>query len=331
MADVTYGLESSDIKPAITVAPGQPVSGENTSEPSLGIVDKLLSGSRYKVWQKVNGWEALTAGACEMSNVYKIYNLDLTPEPNIKTTPPVLIAKERSDGCDRCCCAPCNSLHIEFMEYEGGPVLFTFERVGSNGLKCTKCVGCCSCGEKCRDEMRVHLGRPQGMVGSWANTETPHYFGAVKEMKNGGGFAPRQQVMDRHAGATEANPSAESIGPTVFGGCCDICTESTFYLNAGTKGAQGRQVAMIQKLKPSGCVECCAEMFTDADRYIITFDQSAGTRQRMLYLANLFLVEFMFFEIDDPIIRCKDGGIHISLCFCHFIGCVCPCKLILKG
>jgi len=67
----------------------------------------------------------------------------------------------------------------------------------------------------------------------------------------------------------------------------------------------------------------------------VTFSASSTPETRTFALASAFLLDYMFFEIDQGICHYdpyrKACVIGCCLCFCY--GCICPCECIipLKG
>jgi hypothetical protein len=124
---------------------------------SVPLLDPAVAGllatvDNYTIRQRVKWWEALSQGCCEQSNTYDIID-DATGTH-------LFIAQEYSEDCNRCCCAPLHSYHVQFKVVNAGdrqwanrgaidqmPTAFTAERIGC----CAKPFLCCfACSDGCR-------------------------------------------------------------------------------------------------------------------------------------------------------------------------------------
>merc|ERR1712062_144729 len=91
-----------------TMAEGAPAGQSMT--------DILMASEGIYMKQKASLTEAVTNGACEKKNKYKLYD---------QTTGKTMYkAKEKSDCCGRLCCAPNHSAYLK-IEEDDGPVAYT--------------------------------------------------------------------------------------------------------------------------------------------------------------------------------------------------------------
>ena len=123
-------------------------------------------------------------------------------------------------------------------------------------------------------------------------------------------------------------------GPTVFGGCIELCSSSKFSISALTPATIDTKlrlgdVAMIIKRKHQASREmegALRELVTDADVYTLDFHPSVhlAPQQKASMLAALVLTDVMFFERDDAACRlCSAHGCNLCNIYCG--GCLCSC------
>jgi len=63
----------------------------------------------------------------------------------------------------------------------------------------------------------------------------------------------------------------------------------------------------------------------------IDWQETTTPEQKMTSLASLFLVDYMFFEMDNGMLACKGGKqLDITCCFCFCCGVLTPCKITCK-
>eukprot|EP00930_Biecheleria_cincta_P067210 TRINITY_DN5364_c0_g1_i1.p1 TRINITY_DN5364_c0_g1~~TRINITY_DN5364_c0_g1_i1.p1 ORF type:complete len:404 (-),score=60.71 TRINITY_DN5364_c0_g1_i1:223-1434(-) len=284
-------------------------SGARVQELSslIGNSQKLL------VEQSFSLLEALTGGACERNNQYRITN---------EAGEDILHAQEDSNGCARCCCAPHHSTKVYITNAQTNETLLTIERLGLDFPCPHKCLGnrciCCDC---CADGITVYEGHVFGDAGDL--TAAPEPMVMVKQPICGGGLTPTLNVYPK--GQVEAPFSHQITGPTLFGGCSECCCKSTFEF----KGANGQHAGNIVHLVPTTCDEVCDAFCTDVDKFELQFQQTATPMDKATALASAILVDFMFFEMDNGMIACKNGKLEITCCFMYCCGSLVPCKIPL--
>jgi len=263
------------------------------------------------VEQKVGLLEAFTGGACEQNNNYRVRN-DRGEE--------VMYIKEDAAGCARCCCNPYHATKLYVSDSQTNETLLTLEREGLAFPCPQKCLGnyiiCCDC---CADGIKVYEGHVFGSPGELVNPPQPMV--TVKQPYLGGYFTPTLDVYPK--GNTEAPPSATITGPCCLGGASELCCKSTFnYASTG-----GNLKGSIVHLTPESCLDVCAEICTDVDHFRITYNQDATTEDKATMLASSILVDYMFFEMDNGMLACKDGKLEITCCFtfCWNLSCASFC------
>mmetsp|Transcript_5935 Transcript_5935/g.16678 ORF Transcript_5935/g.16678 Transcript_5935/m.16678 type:complete len:281 (-) Transcript_5935:629-1471(-) len=242
----------------------------------------LATVNDFEIHQRVKFWEVLTQGWIEQSNTYDVF--DATTGAHL------FIVQEHSDDCERCFCAPAHSLHASFklvnginrtwsttVDIHGMPTAFTADRVGC----CTRpCLGCFICSDACKDGVYVHAGNSPTPPGtSIGPVETT--IGYATQPDCGGCFTPTINLYHRvsQGGGFESfAPMAKVEGPTLFGGCSELCCDSTFHVSRMDAGNEQRKLklgdlATITKRKPRGCGSIAREMFTDSDVFTMKFKE----------------------------------------------------------
>lgn len=292
----------------------------------LGAVNK------FKVKQRVRFMEAISQGMCEQRNIYDVYD-DATQQP-------IFSVVEESDGCQRCCLAPFHSFNLKFKPAAPGapiamldsmPASMTMEREGCcDG----KCLGCFACSDSCKDGFFLHAGDVQGSAGH-VKMSSGRVMGVATQPSLGGGMTPTLNIMERgDAMGSKWGTLAKIEGPTVFGGCSEMCCESKWTVSKMTADAFETKLmvgdfAIITKKTPKSCGEAIAEAMTDSDTYTIEFNQGVqlAPQQKALMLASLMQVDYMFFEKDNGMLSCEDNKIKITLFECYCMGCLFPCNI----
>jgi len=258
---------------------------------------------------------------------------------------------EDSPCCLRCWCAPDNSMFLRVILGDGQKSIplddvrsvlprrnqlrklggdhneatralaeakasYTIERVG-----CLKkpCLSCFACNASCQDEFKMYAGHIEGEPGEIA-AGTP-----IVSCKQ----APASEAMlrsriDIRTGGSAA-PSIYINGPPFFGGWYDLCCDTVFEMT----GEGGVSVGRITKPKPANCMGLICACCFDFDRYDIRMSPELTPEQKAGVLTGAVMADYMFFERDPG--PCTDSGdaIHCNFCFFYFLGCICPCKVVL--
>ena len=155
-------------------------------------------------------------------------------------------------------------------------------------------------------------------------------FGSATQEK-GCSFTPSLKIFDG-APTSQENPWSMMHGPFIFGGCSEACFDSDFQVSRPQSKKWLGDVAVIRKLKPRTFGDMCAECCTDSDRYTIEFkDKSLTPQQKATLLGTMMLTDFMFFELDNGMVTCRDNRLIITCFLCYCSGCLCPCQVILDG
>jgi len=326
--------------------------------PSKSILDAetievLSTMDSFFIQQRIRMVEAVTGGCFEQPNVYDVFDH--------ATNKRMMIIKEESDTCSRCCCAPVHSVFVKFYHvgkdapelkpgqmvdwsYEpSGEPFMTFEREGCDCCftgPCPKpCLCCFACGEGCSESATLTAGgltgSPGDQKGRWDRSKL---VGETIQPPGGGGFKPLMQLMERcdesdHTGKTEL--FAATRGPCFTGGCSKLCCSSPFGIGSVAPSAYNKSrelhkanfgdFASITKLRPSALGQAAREIFTDSDLFDVKFTtkQQVTAAEKALVLSQMIHLDYMFFERDQDM--CDSDGINIANCFIW--GCVCPCKI----
>jgi hypothetical protein len=279
----------------------------------------LAAQEELYIRQTFSWGEACTGGCCEVANVYMVFGGADENGPHLFT------AKEQSGCWERCCCAPNNSLKLNFffpeqdINDENAEPAYVVERPGCCSAK--PCVGGPAWFDCCLNEMKFHRGNPQGDVGEMPQDNV--LFTAKQAPCCEAMFEPVIQVTK--TGATE--PNFELHGPMCFGGCSELCCSSKFY---GVDG-KGQEIGTVKKLKPETLCQAYEECVTDSDRYSVKFT-GAQPDDKTAFVVGAFLADFMLFEQDNGM--CKkthDGTIYCTLFQCYCFGCIHNCNLMCKN
>ena len=121
-------------------------------------------------------------------------------------------------------------------------------------------------------------------------------------------------------------PYADITGPMCFGGCSELCCDSKFLYK---KRGDGKNIAHMKNLAPKTCMDACAEMFTDADKFLVEFGDDVSHEEKANAVAATFLTDYMFFEKDNGMCSCLDNCTRVKFTCCLVYCCGClfarPC------
>ena len=204
----------------------------------------------------------------------------------------IMYAKERSDCLARLCCAPRHSLWVEFkltpsvahgavmsINIDELPVAMTMEREGCFGKPC---LCCCACGDSCKDGMYLHAGAVRGsgretLTAGALKQGAPSCVGYATQPHLGGRLTPTLNIMERARDDGGWNALAKVEGPTVFGGCAELCCSHPFSVSAmrpeqlhepiKAPTSSPASIARITKRRPRSLGGMLRELATDADAY----------------------------------------------------------------
>ena len=297
-------------------------------------IDRLTDINNFTIKQDASLLEMVTqnlgCGCCEVENTYQIFGTDAAGQ-----TKKLFVAKEESDVCGRCCCAPNHALLMHFFdppanggkiteEMAKGGAVWTMERPGccSRWLNC-----CCPLTTCCQQEMWLHEGHQVGKPGELEKT---NILGrAVQPTPFGGCCTPTLHIMERGS----ETPNYKLEGPTCFGGCSEMCCETHWPISKFDSDKKAGDVAMITKETPKGLKDAAKELFGDADTYSMTMkDENMTAESKATFLASLMLMDYWFFERDSDMIACKNGctRLEITCCLWYCCGVLYPCKCAIE-
>jgi hypothetical protein len=295
-------------------------------------IDSLAGYDQFLVKQDASLLEMATSnagfGCCEAANKYSVYGSSTQEGSDGKQTA-LLLAQEESECLGRGCCAPNHAFKMKFYEPRYGTggkqadkdkgALWTMERDGC----CTKWLNCCppvhAC---CQQSMTLYAGDVEGEIGSM----TGQVIGRAEQPKPFGGcFTPTLHIMERDA----TEPGAKLEGPTLFGGCTELCFSTEWPISKFESDKKAGDLAMIVKKAPTSMGEAAKELFGDADIYTLNVNPAMNTNQKAIFLASLILTDYMFFERDNGMFAFEDGckTISCTICLCYCCGTLNPCVL----
>jgi len=197
-------------------------------------------------------------------------------------------------------------------------------------------LGCWICSDSCKDGFILDAGEPTGAPGDVSLSDKTIAY--ATQPKCGGYFTPSINLFTRRqTGSTEEafQPIAKVEGPCIFGGCYELCCDSTFMVS----GMNEKQIdstiktadlATITKEKPRGVCAFGRELFTDSDHFKVDFKQNVGLtpQQKAAFMGSLILADYMLFEQDKGACYCEGSKLYITLFETYCMGCVCPCTLV---
>lgn len=300
----------------------------------------LLAYPYIKVIQKFTWLEAVSQGCFEVPNTYTVWGGASVDQ----ATQHILTATENSKGCTRCCCAPMHSSFIHIIHPQTRQVFVTLERPGveccldGNCLGPKPCLCCFAFNESCSDAIYLHEGYIRGAVGN----NGKGIASVVQDTNCGGGCTPTLYIND---GAAR---NGVIQGPTIFGGCLELCCDTTFYYTSNGGKINGDVRGRIVHLHPQCCsMDCFTEMCTDSDKFGIEMSDALSGDDKVKALAAMLLIDYMslrpmqrvlfesviclvlliypllyrFFELDNGMLTCKPARrpktgctIHITFC-----------------
>lgn len=301
-------------------------------------IEVLSAMDSFFIQQRIRMGEAISGGCCEQPNVYDVF--DHT------TNKRIMIIKEESDGCSRCCCAPVHSIFVKFYhvsrdapelkpgqtvdwsyEPRGDPFM-TFEREGLDCCCTGACpkplIGCWACTEACSEVGTLTAGNLDGNPGDQkGRRDRSKLIGETIQPPGGGGFKPLLQLMERcdandPSGKTEL--FAATRGPCFTGGCSKLCCSAPFGIGSVAPaafnhskllhGAEFGDFASITKLRPKALGQGARELFTDSDLFDVRFTNNANnkTATKMATPAEKALVLSQMIHLDYMFFE-RDGDV----------------------
>ena len=149
----------------------------------------------------------------------------------------------------------------------------------------------------------------------------------------GGCCTPTLHMYQGAPSLVEKQPYAKMEGPTLFGGCSELCCDYHFPISTFNGPSKQGDLAEIIKRAPDGATATCRALFSTADEYEIVFKQpNMPVDQKASVLTSALLMDFMLFE-RGPRDKCgttQDGkAFYINLFNCFCAGCVCPCRIYI--
>jgi len=229
----------------------------------------------------------------------------------------VLKANEESEFCMRCCCNPNHELKLTLRNPQTQQVVATVDRP-------FKCAGMCPviCGF-CQQEASLYAGADVGNSAS--------LIGKTQQPLCGGCCTPTVKV------ALGNNEPSENAFATVEGPCCffggltEMCCDQEFAVSSN--GDKTADIGKIVKEKPEGMQQMATEIMSDADLFTLTFNNPAlGPDQRLTMISSLLLMDYMFFESNQPF-ECDpiSQSCSVVCCNAYICGSIIPCKCSCGG
>jgi len=271
-------------------------------------LEKLVVVQDLFVKEDIRQWPVPQECCCWSSKRYKVLNEQGNRVYN---------AVEESDTCCRWCCAPHHALKVAFTDEYGKQVALLDRPFRCNGC----CPACFSC---CRFRATVAMGDDQ-KIRSF-----------IYQPTGGGGFKPTYNFYTGEdiniemgdEAIARLQETAVVEGPwCCFGGFF----ESNFVVRSpGEDPLQSQVYGNITRVGTKDLKNAAREFLTDDCNNKIDFDTAADPQMRATMMANMVLLDFMFFE-NEGLFDCgfEDGGVFCSVhpCDCYCYGCLCPCVI----
>ncbi|XP_071534250.1 phospholipid scramblase 1-like [Panulirus ornatus] len=170
-----------------------------------------------------------------------------------------LFAKEDTDCLTRQCCGPLRGFEMALMDNQEQEVLHL-----SRPLSCDSC--CCAC---CLQS--IEISSPPGTV-----------LGSVHQ---------EWSICTPLAGKFTVRNTSDDVVLKIQGPACPVSCGNDINFKIFT-GDDSAQIGLITKQWRG----FCAEAFTDADNFGITFPMDLEVRTKALLIGATFLIDFMYFE-----------------------------------
>jgi hypothetical protein len=221
--------------------------------------------------------------------------------------------------------------------YKQQPVLITMLR--DDGMRCCckcpcKCLDTFVCFRCCEDGMHVYEGPlPPKMkeIGRYSPEElqggNQRQIGSVHQPQFAGWCIPTLHLRD---GDDTAQPFGKVEGPLFFGGWIEFCCDFKFYTSFFNSKYKAGDAALITKKRPANCSGMCAELCSEADVYVINYeDKALNPQQKVTTLSSLILADYMYFDGTTQKCASDDNNIYCYCCYCSIIGALIPCYIAI--
>lgn len=227
--------------------------------------------------------QALGFDCIEQKNKYDIYDA--------KTGESLMLVKEDSETCMRCCCHPNHQAKLFVFDtrhhsYSAANKPKTSMSPPHASLAMTvnkPCkLNCCTCANLCMHEQQATLAGAAGTpIGS-----------ANKEFPCGGGCTPVIEVKDKND-----QVYAKVVGPFfIVGGLIELISSVKFKIK---DPKTGQVIGALEKKKPKG-TQRLQEAVGDADQFMLTLPETFSDEQTANFVATLLLLDYIFFEGGAP-------------------------------
>jgi len=208
--------------------------------------EQTLQGlNKVFVQQKFSLMEAVSVGMCEVRNKYSIMNAESGEK--------VFMVEEKSNNCNRCCCAPWQNMVLQFRpagaDVASAPVI-SLERQGCcTNKKFLCCLGCsCLAWGPCNDGIIQHGGYVDHEKVGEIPTESVMGWNKVPACVM---CTPTVNLHEGNSMDEKSTPPyAKMEGPICFGGCTELCCDFGFPVSKFASPPKTGDVAIITKQKP---------------------------------------------------------------------------------
>jgi len=239
------------------------------------------------------------------------------------------------------------------VSHKVGAPFMTLERYGC----CGRWPGVFVCCEQCQDEMRLHRGTPGSSNSADTMAGTLPYDTVLARSVvpiAGGGCTPTIEVFQRQAengllnelippGAAASDGEqmlAVVEGPSCFGGCKDLCTDTEFTLSSEAGGSADIGKFLKRKPASAGCSDMCRACCSTADNYDLELTDRGALltpEQKAVLIGEMVHLDLMFFESDQNLpvqVNCSCDrdceGCTVCVtclaCLMYCYGCLIPCQ-----
>ncbi|KAJ9469805.1 Glycine-rich protein A3 [Diplonema papillatum] len=282
--------------------------GGGSGAQAVGMAEKLAIKQKVSLLEvagdTMSGMIPCSEMCCERPNEYEIFDA--------RTGQKLLHAKEDSGFCCRCWCQPSHALQLHITDAMTGQQVMVIDRP----FKCA--TTCPAWLPFCLQEATLYTGSDP--------ENTSAAIGESKQPTCGGFFSPQVNVS-----GPGQDPFAVIKGPTCcFGGLTEMCCDQEFKVLRGEDN--DAEVAQITKEKPENLSQAMTEIATDSDLFTLKFkDPSLQQNQKLTLLSSVLLLDYMFFEQNQPF-ECNPGGeCSVTCCNMYLCGMLIPCKCSCGG
>ena len=218
--------------------------------------------------------------------------------------------------------------------YDQTPVLFTFLRdFGQNCSLCpTKWLSWCACMNCCQDGMFIVAGPvidDPNKKGFPSYVPNDRVLGHIQQPNMCCFCHPQLELLNKRK-EEGGDVFAKVDGPCLFGGWSECCCDFRFAVSKPNSSKGTGDVAVITKKKPQGFTGAMRELGTNADNFVISFnDDNMTAQEKVTILAANIILDYELFDGTTEKCEAKDEGIYCYCFYCQLSGCTVPCYIFI--